>query len=484
MWGSGVEAVAAMSDNPKSFRMDPALIDQIASAIGAENVLRKPVELLAYGYDATLEESRPDCVVFPRTTADVSAVMKLAFENDIPVTPRGAASGLSGGSVPVCGGIALVMTRMNRIIEINTADLYAVVEPGVVVVDLIDAVARHGLLYAPDPSSMKTCTMGGAVAENAGGLRGLKYGVTKDYVMALEVVGTDGMVYGTGSNTMKHVSGYDLTRLLVGSEGTLGVVTRITVKLIPAPEARKSLMAIFDDIRDAARTVSAVIKAGIVPATLEIMDKITINAVEDFKQIGLPREAGALLLFEADGARDAVAAEAERIEALCREHNARDIRVAQTDAERDAIWGARRAALPSLARVKPTCILEDATVPRSKVLEMIDAVNGIAARNNLVIGTFGHAGDGNLHPTIICDVRDREEMARVDKAIEEIFDAALALGGTLSGEHGIGSAKRRFLAKEFGAGGVAAMRAVKRALDPKNILNPGKMFMEEPCLTH
>jgi glycolate oxidase len=463
--------------------MDPALIDTIAAKLGAENVLRKPVELLSYGFDATLDERKPDCVVFPRTVEQVSDVMKIASEHGIPVTPRGAASGLSGGSIPAHGGIALVLTRMDKILEVNTDDLYARVEPGVIVVDLINAVAKHGLVYAPDPSSMKTCTMSGAVCENAGGLRGLKYGVTKDYVMALQVVGADGAIYRTGSNTVKHVSGYDMTRLFVGSEGTLGVITEITVKLIPAPEARKSLMAMFDDIRDAARTVSAVIKAGIVPATLEIMDRITINAVEDFKQIGLPRDADALLLFETDGAKEAVAREADRIVELCRSHNASSIRVAESDKERDSIWEARRSALPSLARVKPTCILEDATVPRSKVLAMIDAVSAIARNNDVVIGTFGHAGDGNLHPTIICDVRDKAEMQRVEKAIEEIFDAALRLGGTLSGEHGIGLAKKRFLKKEFGAEGVAAMRAVKKALDPKNILNPGKIFEEETCST-
>ena len=464
--------------------MNPALIDTIAEKVGAENVLRKPVELLAYGFDATLDEARPDCVVFPRSTRDVSEVMKVAWEHEIPVTPRGAASGLSGGSIPVRGGIALVLTRMDKILEINTDDLYARTEPGVIVVDLINAVAKHGLVYPPDPSSMKTCTMSGAVCENAGGLRGLKYGVTKDYVMALEVVGADGSIFRTGAITMKHVSGYDMTRLFVGSEGTLGIITEITVKLTPAPEARKSLMAIYDDIRDAARTVSAVIKAGIVPATLEIMDRITINAVEDFKGIGLPRDADALLLFETDGAKEVVGREADRIVEICKVHNAKSIRVAESDKERDSIWEARRAALPSLARVKPTCILEDATVPRSKVLEMIDAVNEIAKRNNLLIGTFGHAGDGNLHPTIICDVRDKDEMARVDRAIEEIFDAALKLGGTLSGEHGIGLAKKRFMKREFGAEGVAAMRAVKQALDPKNILNPGKIFEDEPCLTH
>jgi len=330
---------------------------------------------------------------------------------------------------------------------------------------------------------MKTCTMGGAVAENAGGLRGLKYGVTRDYVISLVVVGADGSVFKTGAVTVKSVSGYDLTKLFIGSEGTLGIITEITAKLIPVPRARKSLMAIFKDIGDAGRTVAAVIKSGTIPATLEIMDRITINAVEDARQIGLPRDADALLLFETDGDPGVVEQEADAIVEICRQHSATEIRVAQTDTERDAIWAARRASLPSLTRVKPTCILEDATVPRSKVPEMLEAVVDIAQRHGLLIGTFGHAGDGNLHPTIICDERDEEEMGRVEQAIDEIFEAALRLDGTLSGEHGIGTAKRRYLEKEFGAAGVAAMRAVKRALDPKNILNPGKILEVNPCST-
>ncbi len=463
--------------------MEAAQIDAIAQIVGPENVLREPEQLLCYGYDAAQETARPDCVVMPCTTEHVAGVMKFAHEHRIPVCPRGAASGLSGGSVPTEGGISLTMTRMNRILEINTDDLHARVEPGVIVADLIGAVAEHGLLYPPDPSSMKTCTMGGAVAENAGGLRGLKYGVTKDYIIALTVVGANGDVFQTGGVTVKNVSGYDMTKLFVGSEGTLGIITEITARLIPAPETRRSLMAIFGDIRDAGRAVSEVIRSGVVPATLEIMDRITINAVEDAKEIGLPREADALLLFETDGDPTVVEKEAAKIEEICRAHHATEIRVAASDAERDAIWAARRAALPSLARVKPTCILEDATVPRSRVLEMLDAVVQIAERHNLLIGTFGHAGDGNLHPTLICDERDADEMVRVEKAIEEIFEAAIKLGGTLSGEHGIGLAKRRFMEMEFGRSGLAAMSAVKAALDPRNILNPGKIFEATPCLT-
>ncbi len=461
--------------------LTPAQIQALAAIVGEKNTLSEREDLICYGYDATQFEAPPDVVVFPTTTEQVSQVMAYAYEQEIPVFPRGAGSGLSGGSAPAGGGIALVLNRMNRILEINTDDLYARAEPGVVVADLIAAAGKKGLLFPPDPSSMKTCTLGGSVAENAGGLRGLKYGVTRDYVLALTVVAPDGRIFRTGAVTVKCVSGYDLTRLFVGSEGTLGIITEITVKLIPAPETRKSLMAIFANIADAGRVVAEVIKSGVIPATLEIMDHITINAVEDFKKIGLPREADALLLFETDGYRETVEKEAARIEEICRAHNATEIRVARSDAERDAIWAARRAALPSLARVKPTCILEDATVPRSKVPDMILAVREIAGRNNVVIGTFGHAGDGNLHPTLICDSRDKEEMARVERAIDEIFETALRLGGTLSGEHGIGLAKKKYLRMEFGENGVEVMRAIKLALDPKNLLNPGKIFEDAPC---
>lgn len=463
--------------------LDLSLIDRFSTIVGPENVLTGPEELLCYGYDATNQEARPECVLLPTTTEQVSEVVKIADEHEIPICARGAGSGLSGGAVPIRGGIALVMTKMDRILEINTDDMYVRCEPGVVVAELISEVAKHGLVYPPDPSSMKTCTMGGAVAENAGGLRGLKYGVTKDYIISLVVVGADGRVFKTGALPVKSVSGYDMTKLFVGSEGTLGIITEITAKLTPPPKARKSLMALFNSVGDAGRTVAAVIKSGTIPATLEIMDKTTINAVEDAKQIGLPRETAALLLFETDGDPEVVLKEADTIEKICHEHNATEIRVAKSDAERDAIWAARRASLPSLSRIKPTCILEDATVPRSKVPDMLEAVVKIAEKHNLLIGTFGHAGDGNLHPTIICDERDAEEMERVEKAIDEIFEAALALKGTLSGEHGIGTAKMRYLEKEFGEAGVDVMRAIKKALDPKNILNPGKIFEAKPCLT-
>jgi len=351
------------------------------------------------------------------------------------------------------------------------------VEPGVLTQTLNDEAARRGLLYPPDPSSMKTSTMGGNVAENAGGLRGLKYGVTKYYIMGLEVVTPTGEMINTGTRTVKTATGYNLTQLFVGSEGTLGIITKIVAKLIPAPEHKESVLAMFPLMEQAAQTVADIIKAGVVPATLEFMDQTTINAVEDYKKIGLPREAGAVLLIETDGVREAAVKEIGRVEEICRRNSALAVQKARDEAEREALWQGRRAALSALARVRPTTILEDATVPRSRIPDMVKGVREIAERHRIQIGNFGHAGDGNLHPTILTDERDREEFARVETAIEEIFDLALSLGGTISGEHGIGSTKARFMEREVGAGGVAAMKRIKEALDPLGVLNPGKMFV-------
>jgi glycolate oxidase len=456
--------------------IDPELRQQLISLFGADNCLFEIEDLVAYSYDSARDEHRPAAVVFAQNAPQIAALMQLANRKRFAVVPRGAGSGLSGGSVPLAGGVVLVTTAMRRILEVSTDDLYAVVEPGVITADLINTVARHKLLYPPDPSSMKTSTLAGNIAENAGGLRGLKYGVTKDYVMALEVVTPTGEIIKTGAKTVKSVSGYDLTKLFVGSEGTLGVITQATLRLIPAPAFRRSLIAVFDDIALAGRTVADVIKSGVIPATMEIMDHITLQAVENFKHIGLPQDADAVLLLETDGIEAAAVQEAATIERICRGNRTIDVKIAASESERDQVWEARRSALAALARIKPTVILEDATVPRSKIPDMIAAVQDIAQRHRLVIGTFGHAGDGNLHPTIITDERNTAEMQRVEAAVAEIFDAALRLGGTLSGEHGIGLAKKMFLHKEFGLEGVETMRRIKKALDPNNVLNPGKLF--------
>jgi len=457
--------------------MDEKALWKLRKIVGTQYVLTSPEDLICYGYDAQYVEHRPEAAVRPANAEQIVELIKAANEAEIPVTPRGAGTGLSGGSVPTKGGFVLDVSRMNRILDVDRENLLATVEPGVITADLHTAVEAVGLMYPPDPGSMKVCTIGGNVAENAGGLRAIKYGVTKDYLMALEGVSPTGEFFTAGARTMKSVSGYDLVRLMCGSEGTLGVFTKIVLKLIPLPKARRAVLASFKTLEDAARAVSGIISAGIMPATLEIMDNVTIRAVEEYKKLGLPVDAGALLLLEVDGAAAQVEEEASEAISVIKSHGASDVQAASDADERDRIWEGRRASLAALARVRPTTVLEDATVPRSALAEMVSQVNSIAAKYSLTIGTFGHAGDGNLHPTILTDERDEDEMARVEKAVEEIFAAALKLGGTVSGEHGIGFSKARFLAAEMGEGAMNMMRAIKSALDPKGILNPGKVFV-------
>ncbi|NLW06725.1 MAG: FAD-binding protein [Clostridia bacterium] len=421
-------------------------------------------------------EYKPDVVIKPANTEQVARVLELAYREGIPVHPRGAATGLSGGSVPQGGGIALVLTAMNSIYEVNRQDMLAVVGPGVITADLHRAVEAEGLFYPPDPGSSEFCTMGGNVAESAGGPRGLKYGVTRDYVLGLEVVLADGRVMRCGGRTVKNVTGYDLCRLFTGSEGTLGVITEITVRLLALPKAVKTMLASFNNLEQSAEAISAIMAAGVVPRTLEIMDDLAIAVVEKYGSFGLPLEAAAVLLIETDGDEEQAAREAAVVRSLLEEAGASEIKIAADADEADNLWRARRAVSAAIARIKPTKISEDATVPRSKIPAMIRRLRQIGRKYNLDLVIFGHAGDGNLHPNIVCDRRDPEEMARVEKAIGEIFTAALELGGTLSGEHGIGLLKAPYLASELGEVGLAAIVDIKKALDPKNILNPGKIF--------
>ena len=458
--------------------LDEATKARLREIVGEANYSDSAEDLYCASYDATLERAMPEAIVYPATADEVVAIMKLANEVGFAVTPRGSGTGLSGASIAVEGGVIMGMNRMTRILEINKEDLYAIVEPGVITQAFADAVAAEGLLYPPDPGSMKSSTLGGNVAMNAGGLRGLKYGVTNDYVMGLEVVLPTGELIKTGAFPVKSVSGYDMTGLIAGSEGTLGVITKIVLELTPPVEHCESMLAIFNDIADAANTVSSIIAAGVIPATLEFMDRVTINCVEDFKDVGMPRDAEAILLIETDGMKEAAQREADKVVEICKANNARDVKKAANAAERDSLWEARRAALSALSRPRPTTILEDATVPRSKIPQMVAGVRKIAETYKLPIGIFGHAGDGNLHPTIQTDQKDAEEMERVEKAIDEIFALALSLNGTISGEHGVGTAKAKYLPDEYGAEGVAAMHAVKRALDPNNVLNPGKIFVD------
>lgn len=458
-------------------RIDKSMLDEIIGIVGADNVLTSPEDLLCYAFDAApiLDKSIPEIVVCAEKKEQIIELVKLAAKFKIPLYTRGGGTNLSGGALPVAGGIVLSTLKMNRILEIDEENLTAKVEPGVVIQDLLDELKPYGLVYPPDPGTVQTATMGGSAAENSGGLRGLKYGVTKNYVIGLEAVFADGSIARFGGSTVKNVTGYDMVSLLVGSEGTLGIITELTVKLLPIPEFRRSILAVYMDLDKAAQAIHNIIAKKVIPATLEIMDRYTIEALEDYVSSGLPRGAEAVLLIELDGIREAVLKEAAIVEAILEDTGASEIRVAQNETERDTLWSARRAALPALIRQKPTAILEDATVPRSKVPEMIRELKAIAEKYNITIGTFGHAGDGNLHPTILTDDSDKEEMERVHQAIDEIFKAALKLGGTLSGEHGIGLSKARYLEWEFGPQGVAILHKIKKALDPDCILNPGKM---------
>ncbi|WP_353118335.1 FAD-linked oxidase C-terminal domain-containing protein [Nitratidesulfovibrio sp.] len=455
-----------------------ALIKEFEAVVGKDNVFTSEADRQSYSYDsAVLEAVVPALVVRPTTTEQLGKVVRLCNENGNPITVRGAGTNLSGGTIPdPREGIVILTNSLSRIIEINEEDLYAVVEPGVVTAKFAAEVAKRGLFYPPDPGSQAVSTIGGNVAENAGGLRGLKYGVTKDYVMGIEFFDVNGGLVKTGSRTVKCVTGYNLAGLMVASEGTLGVFSQIILKLVPPPQASKAMMAVFDDVNKASEAVAGIIAAHVVPCTLEFMDQATIRYVDDFTKAGLPRDAQAILLIEVDGHAGQVADDAEKVEKVLNKVGAIEIKVAKDAAEKFKLWEARRNALPALARAKPTTVLEDATVPRSKIPAMVKAINDIAAKYNITIGTFGHAGDGNLHPTIMCDRRDKHEFERVEHAVDEIFDVALSLQGTLSGEHGIGMAKSKWMEKETSKATIEFSRNMKRAIDPKYILNPGKII--------
>ncbi|MEC2304234.1 MULTISPECIES: glycolate oxidase subunit GlcD [Heyndrickxia] len=454
--------------------------EKLIQVVGRENYDDTQAGRLVYSYDASPQfQVMPDAVVAPRNKAEVQAVVKLCNEYRIPVVPRGSGSNLCAGTCPVEGGIVLLFKHMNRILEIDEENLTVTVEPGVITLDMIKAVEAKGLFYPPDPSSMKISTIGGNINENSGGLRGLKYGVTRDYVLALEAVLANGEVIRTGGKLAKDVAGYDLTRLLVGSEGTLAVITEATLKLVPMPEAKKTMLALYQDIEACAQTVSDIIANRIIPATLEFLDQPTLQAVEAFAHIGLPTNVKAVLLIEQDGPQEVVERDIEKIAEICRKQHAVDVKVAASPEHAEALMTARRSALSALARLKPTTILEDATVPRSEVAKMVVAINEIAEKYGLHIGTFGHAGDGNLHPTCLADIRDQDEMERVEKAFAEIFQKAIELGGTITGEHGVGMAKAPYLEWKLGKPGIGVMNAIKNALDPNHILNPGKVFAKE-----
>jgi len=452
-------------------------IAHLKEKLGEKNVYHEKEDLLVLGYDSTPGVHHlPEVAVFPTSTEQVRDAIEIARREGLPIVPRGSGTGLSGGSVPIAGGMVLCLTRMNRILEIDVENLTATVEAGVVTLDLFNAVAAKGLFYPPDPGSQKISTIGGNVAENAGGLRGLKYGVTRDYVMGMTCVLADGSIVHTGGKSVKDVAGYAFRDLLVGSEGTLAVITEVTVKLIPPPQDKRTFLAYFSDMRTAGDAVSRIIAAKIIPATLEIMDKNTINCVEDYVKIGLPRQMAALLLIEVDGHPAVVAEEAAGVEAILKEVGAAEVHRAKDAAEAASLAAARRTALSALARVSPTTLLEDATVPRSRLAETFAEIERLTEKYQLKVGTFGHAGDGNLHPTVLCDERDHDEMHRAHAFYNELYEMVLSIGGTVSGEHGIGLAKIEYLQRQIGDGGVQVMRRLKQSFDPDGILNPGKVF--------
>ena len=457
--------------------LDQSTLNKLRDIVGAENVLTSREDLIPYAFDGTAAmKEMPGSVVFAVSTEQISAVLKLANDTETPVVTRGSGTGLSGGSVPAADCIVLCTVKMGAILEVDAANLTMTVEPGVTTIQIAEAAEKAGLFYPPDPGSMKISTIGGNVAENSGGLRGLKYGVTRNYVMGMEVVLPDGEVMRLGNKCVKDVAGFSLKDVMIGSEGTLGVITKVLLRLIPKPAAKKTMVATFDAMDAAAQTVSDIIAAQIIPCTLEFLDRTTIHCVEDFAKVGLPLDCEALLLMETDGHPAAVAEEASKMEELAKANGAMEVRVARDAAEAAQLATARRSAFSALARLAPTTILEDATVPRSELAHMIRFVAEVAKKHELKIGTFGHMGDGNLHPTFLTDERNEAEIHRVHEAFKEIFDEAIRLGGTITGEHGIGLAKKEFLPKFAGAAQMRVMRELRKALDPKGILNPGKMF--------
>ena len=457
--------------------VDANMVEALRRVVGAEHVLTEAEDVLPYGFDGTAAlKARPGVVVFPHTTEEVAACVRLARAAAVPVVTRGSGTGLSGGSVPIAGGIVLCVAQMDRLLELDTQNLTLHAQCGVITKEIDDAAQAVGLFYPPDPGSMKISTIGGNVAENSGGLRGLKYGVTRDYVMAIRVVLPDGTDTWLGNKCVKDVAGYSMKDLFVGSEGTLGIITEVILKLVPKPAARRTMLALYDSMGAAAQTISAIIAAKIIPCTLEFLDRATVACVEDYARIGLPTDVEALVLMETDGHPTVVAEEAVAMARIAVENGAREVKTAADEQEGAKLAAARRNAFSALARLRPTTILEDVTVPRSELARMVAFIAEVAVRHRLQLGTFGHLGDGNLHPTFLTDERDSEEMHRVEAALEEIVHETLRLGGTVTGEHGVGLAKKAFVKQQLGEGSYELMRSIKKALDPQGLLNPGKIF--------
>ncbi|QQK79641.1 FAD-binding protein [Salicibibacter cibi] len=436
-------------------------------------------DLETYRFDASFGEFFPEAVVYVTNTEMVRQVLKIANEYKVPVTPRGQGTGLSGGDLPIHGGIILDMSQWPASVEVFPEDLVARVSPGTLTSEIHAEAEKHGLMYPPDPSSSNISTIGGNLAENAGGPRGLKYGVTKDYVLGLEVVTPEGDVMHTGGRTIKNVTGLDVTKLLVGSEGILSIITSATLKLIPKPATKQTVMAAFPTMETAGEAVSTTLTSGILPAKMEFIDQACARAVEEYEPLGLPTDIEAIVLVEVDGHPTAVQEESDTVMKIMKELGGTSVSMPRTKEEALNMWKARMLVSPAIATIKPTRASEDATVPRSQIPAMMAHLADIREKYQLSLVVFGHLGDGNLHPNILCDKRDKEELERVEKAVGEIFHFALELGGTLSGEHGIGTMKSPFLEDELGLVGVDMMKRIKQSWDPNNIMNPGKIFPDK-----
>ena len=453
------------------------MVEELIKIVSKENVLSSETDLMLYGYDASLFRAKPDWVVLPDSTEEVSKIVKFAHENDIHVVARGSGTNLSGGTIPTKGGIVIHFSRMNRILEIDLENQRAVVEPGVFTLALKNQLARHGYIYQPDPASEKVSTFGGNFGENSGGPHCLKYGVTTNHIMGAEVVLYNGEVIQVGGKALDH-PGYDLTGVLVGSEGTLGIATKLILRIMPKPEAVKTMLAIYNTLEDAGNTVSAIIADGILPATLEMLDKLTIKAVEESIHAGFPLDAEAVLLIELDGLKDGMERLAERIIEICKKNNVREVKAAKTEVERTQLWAGRKGAFGAISRLRPSYLVCDGTVPRTKLPEVLTRVVEVGKKYGLAIANVFHAGDGNLHPLILFDERNEEELRKVHLAGSEILKLCADAGGTISGEHGIGTEKMKEMFFVFNSQDIAAMRKVKKAFDPEDVYNPGKVLPE------
>ena len=454
-----------------------SLITELEKIAGKENVLTSPEALKAYSYDGTTEwQHEPDVVVFPTTADQISQVMKMANREKVPVTPRGGGTNVSGGSIPILGGIVLAMTKMNKILKIDKENLSATIEPGVVLQDLTLALAKEGLFFPPDPQSFFGATLGGIISENGGGPACVKYGVTKQYVLGLEVVLPTGEIAHFGGRTIKNVVGYDLMHIFISGEGTLGVITKAELKLNPLPQAKKSIMAVYNDMVAAGETVFRVLEKGIIPGKIEFLDNYVINRVEEMAPIGLPMDADAVLLFEVDGIPEAIDKEAAGITDIAKQYGAREVRLAKDQAEADKYWNARRAGFAATFGKTPTVKSEDVSVPRPRIPDLLSKVRSIAKKYDVTITVLGHAGDGNLHPSILTDRKNKEHYERALKAMDEIIEGAVELGGVIAGEHGVGLEKQKFFRKAMDPVAVDLMIKIKKLLDPNNIMNPNKIW--------